>query len=68
MLQIFFGIYLMLSLSTALLLWMALAVSRMHEAAEGQDRQRLYRIAWETSKLKNTPYEKEYDPSQDSAL
>jgi hypothetical protein len=68
MLLIFFGIYLMLSLSAALLLWMALTVSRMHETAEGQDRQRLYRIAWEISKLKNTPSGSEYDLSEDSAI
>jgi hypothetical protein len=59
MLQIFFEIYLVLSLFATLLLWMTLAVSRMHEAEEGQDRQRLYQITWEVSKLKNTRYGKE---------
>ena len=54
MLQIFFEIYLVLSLVAALLLWMALAVSKMHEVQEGQDRQRLYRIVCGISNLKNT--------------
>ncbi|HLO18031.1 MAG TPA: hypothetical protein VK206_24585 [Anaerolineales bacterium] len=59
MLQIFFEIYLVLSLAAALLLWMALAVSRMDEVEEGQDRQRFYQIAWEISNPKNTRYGKE---------
>jgi len=45
MLQICFGTYLVLGLPAILLLWTALAASRMHNMEEGYDRQRFYRIA-----------------------
>ena len=53
MLQIFFGTYLVLGLPAILLLWTALAASRMHNMEEGYDRQRFYRIALAISGFKN---------------
>ena len=53
MLQIFFGTYLVLGLPAILLLWTALAASRMHNMEEGYDRQRFYRTALAISNLKN---------------
>jgi hypothetical protein len=53
MLQICFGTYFVLGLPAILLLWTALAASRMHNLEEGYDRQRFYRIALAVSSLKN---------------
>ena len=53
MLQVCFGIYLILGLPAILLLWTALAASRMHDLEEGYDRQRFYRIALAISNFKN---------------
>ena len=53
MLQICFGTYLVLGLPAILLLWTALAASRMHNMEEGYDRQRFYRIALAISSFKN---------------
>ena len=55
MLQICFGTYLVLGLPAILLLWTALAASRMHNLEEGYDRQRFYRIALAISSFKNAP-------------
>jgi len=66
MLQIFFGIYLVLGLPAILLLWTALATSRMHDMEEGDDRQRFYRIALAISNFKNAGYRKEYDLLEDA--
>ena len=56
MLQVFFGIYLVLALPAILLLWTALAASRMRdlEVEEGYDRQRFYQIASAISNFKST--------------
>jgi len=67
MLQIFFGIYLVLGLPAILLLWTALAASRMHDMEEGYDRQRFYRIALAISNFKNAKYGREYDLLEDRA-
>ncbi|MGZ9225239.1 MAG: hypothetical protein ACXW4M_06745 [Anaerolineales bacterium] len=61
MLQICFGTYLVLALPVILLLWTALAASRMHDMGEGYDRQRFYRIVLAISNFKNAGYRKEYD-------
>jgi len=61
MLQICFGTYLVLALPVILLLWTALAASRMHDMEEGYDRQRFYRIVLAISNFKNAGYRKEYD-------
>jgi len=61
MLQICFGTYLVLVLPVILLLWTALAASRMHDMEEGYDRQRFYRIVLAISNFKNAGYRKEYD-------
>lgn len=53
MLQVCFGTYLVLGLPALLLLWAALAASRVHEMEEGHDRQRFYRIALAISNFKN---------------
>lgn len=53
MLQVCFGIYLVLGLPAILLLWTALAASRMHDLEEGYDRQRFYRIALAISNFKS---------------
>ncbi len=54
MLQVFFGIYLVIGLPAILLLWTALAASRMHdmEVEEAYDRQRFYQIASAISNFK----------------
>ena len=52
MLQVCFGTYLVLGLPAILLLWAALAASRMHEIDEGHDRQRFYQIASAISNFK----------------
>ena len=67
MLQIFFGIYLVLGLPAILLLWTALAASRMHDIDEGHDRQRFYRITLAISNFKNAKYGREYDLLEDHA-
>ena len=67
MLQIFFGTYLVLGLPAILLLWTALAASRMHDIDEGHDRQRFYRIVSAISNLKNAKYGREYDLLEDRA-
>jgi hypothetical protein len=61
MLQICFGTYLVLALPVIVVLWTALAASRIHDMEEGQDRQRFYRIALAISNFKNAGYRKEYD-------
>jgi hypothetical protein len=61
MLQFFVGMYLILSLVVTLLLWTAMAASRMDDMEEEHDSQRLYRIALAISKFKNAGYQKEYD-------
>ena len=61
MLQICFGTYLLLAFPAILLLWTALAASRMHDLEEGHDRQRFYRIALAISNFKNAQYGREYD-------
>jgi hypothetical protein len=66
MLQICFGTYLVLALPVIAVLWTALATSRMHDMQEGQDRQRLYRIALAISNFKNAGYRKEYDLLKDT--
>ena len=53
MLQIFFGIYLVLGLLAILLLWTALAASRMHDMEEGYDRQGFYQTASTISNYEN---------------
>ena len=67
MLQICFGTYLILGLPVILLLWSALAASRMHDMEEGYDRQRFYRIMLAISNFKNAGYRKEYDLLEDTA-
>jgi hypothetical protein len=67
MLQIFLGIYLVLGLPAILLLWTALAASRMHEMEEAYDRQRIYRIALAISNYKNAKYGRGYDLLEDRA-
>ena len=67
MLQICFGTYLVLAFPAILLLWTALAVSRMHDLEEGHDRQRFYRIALAISNFKNAQYGREYDLLEDHA-
>ncbi len=67
MLQVFFGIYLVLGLPAILLLWTALAASRMHDMEEGNDRQRFYQITLAISNFKNAGYRKEYDLLKDTA-
>jgi hypothetical protein len=67
MLQIFFGIYLVLGLPAILLLWTALAASSMHDMEEGYDGQRFYRITLAISNLKNAKYGREYDLLKDHA-
>jgi hypothetical protein len=67
MLQICFGTYLVLGLPAILLLWTALATSRMHDIDEGHDRQRFYRIALAISNFKNAKYGREYDLLEDPA-
>ena len=53
MLQVCFGTYLVLGLPALLLLWAALAASKLHDLEEGQDRQRFYRIVLAISNFKN---------------
>jgi len=65
MLQICFEIYLMLSLPTALLLWMSLIASRTYEVERGDDQQRFYRIALAISKFKEVRLERKYDLRED---
>lgn len=67
MLQVCFGSYLVLGLPAILLLWTALAASRMHDREEGHDRQRFYRIALAISNFKNSQYGREYDLLEDHA-
>lgn len=67
MLQICFGTYLVLAFPAILLLWTALAASRMHDLEEGHDRQRFYRIALAISNFKNAQYGREYDLLEDQA-
>ena len=67
MLQVCFGIYLVIALPAILLLWTALAASRMHdEVEEGYDRQRFYQIALAISNFKNA-LRREYDLIKDYA-
>ena len=61
MLQVCFGTYLVLGLPAILLLWAALAASRIYDMEEGHDRQRFYRIALAISNFKNAKYGREYD-------
>ncbi len=68
MLQVCFGIYLVLALPAILLLWTALAASRMHDLEEGYDLQRFYRIALAISNFKNEQYGREYDLLEDHAF
>jgi hypothetical protein len=65
MLQICFGTYLVLGLPAILVLWTALAASRMHDMEEGYDRQRFYRIALAISNFKNA--RGEFDFLEDAA-
>jgi hypothetical protein len=65
MLQICLDIYLMLSLPAALVLWMSLVTSRMHEVERGDDQQRFYRIALAISKFKEAQLERKYDLWED---
>ena len=67
MLQICFGTYLVLGLPAILLLWTALAASRMHDMEEGNDCQRFYQIALAISNFKNAKYGREYDLLEDPA-
>jgi len=67
MLEICFGTYLVLGLPAILLLWTALAASRMHDIEEGHDRQRFYRIALAISSFKNVQYGREYDLTEGQA-
>ena len=67
MLQVCFGSYLVLGLPAILLLWTALAASRMHDMEEGHDRQRFYRIALAISNFKNAQDGREYDLLEDHA-
>jgi len=67
MLQVCFGTYLVLGLPVLLLLWTALAASRMYDMEEGHDRQRFYRIALAISSFKNAHYGREYDLLEDHA-
>jgi hypothetical protein len=53
MLQIFFGIYLVLGLLATLLLWTALAASRRHDMEERYDRPRFDWTALTISNSKN---------------
>ena len=62
-----FGTYLVLGLPVILLLWTALAASRMHDMEEGNDRQRFYQITLAISNFKNAGYRKEYDLLKDTA-
>ncbi len=66
MLQICFGTYFVLGLPAILVLWTALAASRIHDTKEGHDRQRFYRIALAISNFKNAGYRKEYDLLEDT--
>lgn len=67
MLQVCFGVYLILTLLVMVWLWAALATSRIHDTNEGHDRQRLYRIMLAISKFKDAGYRKEYNPLEDAA-
>jgi len=67
MLEICFGTYLVLGLPAILLLWTALAASRMHDMEEGHDRQSFYRIVLAISNFKKSGYRKEYDLLEDPA-
>jgi hypothetical protein len=67
MLQVCFGTYLVLGLPVILLLWTALAASRMHYMEEGYDRQRFYQIVSAISNFKNAKYGREYDLLKDRA-
>jgi len=53
MLQIFFGIYLVLGLPATLLLWMALVVAKTHDIDGGYDGQHNYQIELAVANLKN---------------
>ena len=67
MLQVCFGIYLVLGVPALLLVWTALAASRMHDMEEGYDHQRFYRIVLAISNFKNAQYGREYDLIEDHA-
>lgn len=49
MLEICFGTYLLLGLPAVLVLWTALAASKMHNMGGENDQQRYYQIALATS-------------------
>jgi len=66
MLQICFGTYLVLALPVIVVLWTALAASRMHDMEEGKDRQRFYRITLAISNFRNVGYRKEYNLLKDT--
>lgn len=53
MLQNFFGIYLVLGLPAILVLWRALAASKMHDMDEGYHRQDFYQTTSTISNFKN---------------
>lgn len=67
MLQICFGTYLVLALPIIVVLWTALAASRIHDMEVGQDRQRFYRITLAISNFKNTRQRNEYDLLENTA-
>ena len=62
MVEICFGAYLVLGLPAMLLLWMTLAISKMHRE---NDQQRYYQIALALSRFKNA--RGEYDLLEDPA-
>jgi hypothetical protein len=53
MLQIFFGIYLVLGLPATVLIWMALVAAKTHERDGEYDGQHNYQIALAVANLKN---------------
>ena len=65
MLEICFGTYLVLGLPAALLLWMALVVSKMRDMGRENDRQRHYQMALAISSFKNA--RGEFDLLEDPA-
>lgn len=67
MLQIILGTYLVFGLGAMLLLWVSLAAAGMHDANEGSERQREYRIVLAISHLRNARVRRTLELLEDQA-